>query len=54
MNSSEYNSYYHAILAANDAKATNVLKNIKDELISKYGTNDNDVTRLLNYFKFHV
>jgi len=54
VNSSEYNKYLNTIKLANDASDKTILKRIKNELISKYGEEDNDVKRLLSYIRFHV
>jgi len=54
MSSSDYNNYLSAIKAANDAQDKDTLARIKSRLIAEYGLNDNDVTRLLNYFRYNV
>ena len=54
MNSSEYNNYLSAIKAANDAEDKDTLARIKSRHIAEYGLNNNDVTRLLNTFRYNV
>lgn len=54
MNSSTYNNFLHRIEAANDAKDKELLARIKSEILSSHSESDNDVARLLHYFKFHV
>ena len=54
MSSSDYNNYLSSIKAANDAQDKELLKKIKAQLISNYGLQDNDVQRLLGYFRYDV
>ena len=55
MNSSDYNNYLSAIKEANNARdAKELLAKIKSRLIAEYGLKDNDVVRLLGYFRYHV
>ena len=54
MSSSEYNKYLAAIEAANDSGDKEALRQIQKQLIAKYGTDDDDVTRLINKFRFTI
>ena len=54
MNSSDYNKFLVIIKQANDDADKEALRQIQKQLIANYGTSDNDVTRLLNYFRYNV
>ena len=54
MNSSDYNKYLSAIKQANDDSDKESLRRIQKQLIADYGPNDNDVSRLLKYFRYNV
>ncbi len=54
MPSSEYNNYLSAIKAANDFGDKESLRQIKKQLISRWGPNDRDVEYLLRQFRYNV
>lgn len=54
MSSSEYNKYLSVIKAANDSQDKEALRQVQKQLISKYGMDNNDVTRLINQFRYSV
>lgn len=54
MTSKEYEIYKSAILAANDSHDKEALRQIQKQLISIYGLDNDDVKRLLNYFRYSV
>jgi hypothetical protein len=54
MNSNDYNKYLAAIKQANDDADKETLKKIQKQLIADYGLKDNDVDRLLKYFRYTV
>lgn len=54
MPSSDYNKYLSAIKAANDFEDKEVLRQIKKQLISRWGPNDRDVEYLLRQFRYNV
>jgi len=54
MNSNDYNRYLSAIKQANDDKDKEALSRIQKQLIANYGLSDNDVSRLLKYFRYNV
>ena len=54
MTTSDYYKYKSAIETANDAKDKESLRQIQKQLIAKYGLDNDDVKRLLNYFRFGV
>lgn len=58
MKGNEYNEYLHAIKAANEIsdkdKCKKMLAELKLRLIADYGLKDDDVLRLLKYFRFNV
>ena len=54
MNSSDYNRYLSAIKQANTDNDKEALKRIQKQLIAEYGLKDNDVERLLKYFRYTV
>ena len=54
MTSLEYERYKSAILAANDTKDKEALRQIQKQLIANYGLDNDDVQRLLKLFRYHV
>ena len=58
MKGKEYNEYLHAIKAANEIsdkdKCKKVLSELKLRLLVDYGMQDDDVPRLIKYFRFNV
>ena len=54
MTSKEYDLYKSAILAANDSKDKEALRQIQKQLISKYGLDNEDVRYLLKLFRYSV
>lgn len=54
MTSWEYERYKSAILAANDTKDKEALRQIQKQLIANFGLDNEDVKRLLKLFRYHV
>ena len=58
MKAKEYNEYLHAIKSANEIQDKEICKqtlsSLKLRLIVDYGMKDDDVPRLLKYFRFDV
>lgn len=57
MNSSDYNKYLAAIKAANDCEASRareLLRKIQADMIARYGLGDDDVDRLIRYFRYNI
>ncbi|MBQ9535080.1 MAG: hypothetical protein IJU78_04490 [Clostridia bacterium] len=54
MSTADYNKYKSAINAANDTKDKEALRQIQKQLIAKYTLDNEDVKKLLKYFKFTV
>lgn len=54
MTSKEYAIYKSAILAANDSRDKEALRQIQKQLVSIYGLDNDDVKRLLKYFRYSV
>ena len=54
MTSKEYEIYKSAILGANDSHDKEALRQIQKQLVSLYGLDNDDVKRLLNYFRYNV
>lgn len=54
MTALEYDRYKSAILAANDTKDKNALRQIQKQLIANYGLDNSDVQRLLKLFRYNV
>ena len=54
MTSWEYDKYKSAILAANDSKDKDALRQIQKQLIANYGLDNDDVKRLLKMFRYTV
>ena len=54
MTSKEYDLYKSAILAANDSKDKEALRQIQKQLIAKYGLDNDDVRYLLKLFRYSV
>lgn len=54
MTAREYDSYKSAILAANDSKDKEALRQIQKELIANYGLDNSDVRYLLRLFAYSV
>ena len=54
MTSKEYDLYKSAILAANDSKDKEALRQIQKQLIAKYGLDNEDVRYLLKLFRYSV
>ena len=50
----EYHEYKSAVDAANDTEDREALRQIKKQIIAKYGLDDPDVRLLLNYFRYTV
>lgn len=54
MTSKEYEIYKSVILATNDSNDKEALRQIQKQLVSKYGLDNDDVKRLLGYFRYSV
>lgn len=54
MTSKEYELYKSAILAANDTKDKESLRQIQKQLIANYGLDNEDVRYLLKLFRYSV
>lgn len=54
MTTREYELYKSAILAANDSKDKEALRQIQKQLIANYGPDNNDVYYLLKLFAYNV
>ena len=54
MTSREYELYKSAILAANDSRDKEALRQIQKQLIANYGLDNDDVQRLLRLFRYSV
>lgn len=54
MKLSDHQKFKSAILAANDSKDKEALKQIQKQLIAEYGLNNDDVRYLLKLFKYTV
>ena len=54
MTSREYDQYKSAILAANDTKDKEALRQIQKQLIANYGLDNPDVRYLLKLFEYSV
>lgn len=54
MTALEYDRYKSAILAANDTKDKEALRQIQKQLIANYGLENSDVQRLLKLFRYNV
>lgn len=54
MTSREYDLYKSAILAANDSKDKEALRQIQKQLIANYGLDNKDVQYLLRLFAYSV
>lgn len=54
MTSREYDRYKSAILAANDSKDKEALRQIQKQLIANYGLDNRDVQYLLRLFSYTV
>lgn len=54
MTSREYELYKSAILAANDSRDKEALRQIQKQLIANYGLDNDDVQRLLKLFRYSV
>ena len=54
MKLSDYTKYKSAILAANDSKDKEALRQIQKQLIAEYGLNNDDVRYLVKLFKYTV
>ena len=54
MTSKEYELYKSAILAANDTEDKESLRQIQKQLIANYGLDNEDVQKLLKYFRYSV
>lgn len=54
MSTADYSKYKSAINAANDTKDKEALRQIQKQLIAKYTLDNEDVKKLLKYFKFTV
>ena len=54
MTALEYDRYKSAILAANDTKDKEALRQIQKQLIANYGLDNSDVQRLLKLFRYSV
>ena len=50
----EYEAYKSAILAANDSRDKEALRQIQKELIANYGLDNQDVRYLLKLFAYSV
>ncbi|MDD7282224.1 MAG: hypothetical protein PUH10_09590 [Erysipelotrichaceae bacterium] len=54
MTTKEYDLYKTAILAANDSKDKEALRQILKQLIANYGLDNNDVQYLIKLFRYNV
>ncbi|MGM9913364.1 hypothetical protein [Floccifex sp.] len=54
MTTKEYDLYKAAILAANDSKDKEALRQILKQLIANYGLDNNDVQYLIKLFRYNV
>ncbi|MBP3400023.1 MAG: hypothetical protein J6K75_09720 [Erysipelotrichaceae bacterium] len=54
MTTRDYDYYKSAILAANDSQDKEALRQIKKQLIARYGLDNNDVYYLLKLFRYNV
>lgn len=54
MSTSDYYKYKSAIEAANDTQDKEALRQLQKQLIAKYSLDNDDVKRLLKYFKYSV
>ena len=54
MSTDDYYKYKSAIEAANDTDDKEALRQIQKQLIAAYGLDNDDVRRLLKYFKYSV
>lgn len=54
MTSREYELYKSAILAANDSRDKEALRQLQKQLIANYGLDNDDVQRLLRLFRYSV
>ena len=54
MTTQEYKQYKSAILAANDTKDKEALRQIQKQLIANYGLDNPDVRYLLKLFEYSV
>ena len=54
MTTSDYDKYKAAIAAANDTQDKESLRQIQKQLIAKYGLDNEEVKRLLNYFRYRI
>lgn len=54
MTTKEYDLYKTAILAANDTKDKEALRQILKQLIANYGLDNNDVQYLIKLFRYNV
>ncbi len=54
MKSKDYDIYKSAILAANESKDKEALRQIQLQLIVRYGLDNDDVQRLLKLFRYNV
>jgi len=54
MTAYEYEKYKSAILAANDSKDKEALRQIQKQLIAKYTLDNPDVRYLLKLFRYNV
>lgn len=54
LSTKDYNTYLSAIKAANDSQDKEALRQIKKQLVAKYGLDNSDVRQLLAYFKYSV
>ena len=54
MTTQEYKQYKSAILAANDTKDKDALRQIQKQLIANYGLDNPDVRYLLKLFEYSV
>ena len=50
----EYDRYKSAILAANDSRDKEALRQIQKQLIANYGLDNDDVKYLLKLFRYTV
>ncbi|MBQ7888525.1 MAG: hypothetical protein IJ356_02060 [Erysipelotrichaceae bacterium] len=54
MTTRDYDHYKSAILAANDSQDKEALRQIKKQLIARYGLDNDDVYYLLKLFRYNV
>jgi len=58
MDAKSYNQYLSVIKTANDMsdkdRAKDILRNVQAELVSRYGLADDDVERLIKYFRYSL